>query len=83
MQSSVANMKQRTTTGKTLVLTRSEAMKEPPLLRLSSPPASTPPGRMSTMALQTLLDSASLAKLPAVSELLALLTLTSHKASAI
>lgn len=76
-------MIQRITTAKTLVLTRSEAMKEPRLLRPSSPPASTPPGRMSTMALPTLSDSASLAKSPAVLELLALLTLDSHKVLAI
>lgn len=60
--------------GKTLVLTRSEATKEPRLLRLSSPPASTLLGLMSTTALQTLSDSASRAKLPAVLAQLALLT---------
>lgn len=75
-------MIQRTTTDKTLASTLSEAMKEPRLLRPSSPPASTPPGLMSTMALPTLLDSASLAKSPAALELLALLTLDSHKSLA-
>lgn len=57
-----------------LVSILSGAMKEPRLLRLFSPPASTLPGPMSTMALQTLLDSASQAKLPAVLALLALPT---------
>lgn len=61
-------------TGKTLVLTRSEATKEPRQLRLSLLPASTLLGLMSTMALQTLSGSASRAKLPAVLALLALLT---------
>lgn len=54
-------------------------MKEPRLLRPSSPPASTPPGRMSTMALPTLSDSASLVKSLAALEPLVLLTLDSHK----
>jgi hypothetical protein len=61
-----------------LASTLSEAMREPPPLPPSSPPARALLGHMSTMALQTLLDSASLAKLPAVLELLALPTLDSQ-----
>lgn len=58
-------------------------MKEPLLLLPSSPLASTLLGPTSTMALPTPSDSASLARLPAVLELLALLTPDSHKALAI
>lgn len=70
----------RTTTAKMLALIRSEAMRQPHLLRPSSPPASTLPGPMSMMVLQTLLDNASQAKSLVVSDLLVLLTLDSHKA---
>lgn len=83
LQYAQTNITQRTTTDKTPASTRSAAMREPLLLLPSSPLARALLGLMSTMALPTLSDSASLARSPAVLELLALLTPDSHKALAI